>query len=96
MNTKRYAISVSSDAESDRQHARVFKYGEDPAFGERLPNRLLAITGEDRELFLNGYRCERHGMGIGAFAYYRRVLESHTGQILEELVHAAHSAQRKL
>jgi hypothetical protein len=38
---------------------------------------------------LKGRRCENQGLGIGAFVYYRRVVESHKNQILDEIVRVA-------
>jgi len=35
---------------------------------------------------LKGRQCENHGLGIGAFTYYRRVVESHKDQILGEII----------
>jgi hypothetical protein len=45
----------------------------------------MKLVGEDRELFLKGRRAELHGLGIGAFAYYRRVVEEQKGRIIEEI-----------
>ena len=39
----------------------------------------------DRELFLRGRRAENRGMGIGAFAYYRRVVENQRNQIIAKI-----------
>lgn len=50
------------------------------------PNRLTRLFGKDRELFLKGRQCENHALGIGAFVYYRRVVESHKNQILDEVI----------
>jgi hypothetical protein len=43
------------------------------------------LVGPDRELFLKGRRAELRGLGIGAFAYYRRVLEQQKSRIIEEM-----------
>ena len=63
----------------------VEKYGEVPPFGPPTPARAMTLIGGERELFILGKRCENQGMGIGAFVYYRRVLESQKNRILEEL-----------
>ena len=62
------------------------KIGEFPAYGPPVPSRLIKLIGPDREIFLNGYRCENQGLGIGAFAYYRRVVEHQKNRILEEII----------
>jgi hypothetical protein len=51
------------------------KLGEHPTYGPPTPPRLISLIGPDREVFLRGRRCESQGLGIGAFAYYRRVVE---------------------
>lgn len=63
----------------------VQKLGENPPFGPPTPSRVIKLVGPDRELFLKGRRAELHGLGIGAFAYYRRVVEEQKGRIIEEI-----------
>jgi hypothetical protein len=64
----------------------VQKLGELPPFGPPTPTRLFKLVGEeDRELFLKGRRAELRGLGIGAFAYYRRIVEQQKGRIIEEI-----------
>ncbi len=65
---------------------RVQKYGERPAFGPPTPARAITLIGGERDLFLLGRRCETQGMGIGAFVYYRRVIESQRNRIFDELI----------
>lgn len=62
------------------------KYGEVPAFGPATPPRLLRLFGTDREIFLKGRRCEAQGLGVGAYAYYRRIVEKHKDSIFEEII----------
>jgi len=40
-------------------------------------------------LFLKGRRCEIQGLGIGAFVYYRRVVEGQKNRILTEIIKVA-------
>lgn len=54
--------------------------------GPPTPTRLLRLFGSDREIFLKGRRCENQGLGIGAFTYYRRVVEGHKDAILDEVL----------
>ena len=37
-------------------------------------------------MFMQGRRCENQGFGIGAFAYYRRVVENQKNRILERII----------
>ena len=65
------------------------KFGEYPPYGSPVPSRLIKLIGPDRNIFLKGRRCENQGLGIGAFAYYRRVVESQKNRILEEIIKVA-------
>ena len=70
-------------------HASVRKIGEHPAFGPTIPARVVTMIGPDRELFLKGRRAESQGLGVGAFAYYRRVVEQQWQRIVAEIVRVA-------
>ncbi|MHC6153530.1 hypothetical protein ACVSQB_17285 [Bradyrhizobium elkanii] len=83
-------FSVRLKVRSDPpQSAEAYKFGEIPAFGARVPNRLLKLLGEQSDNFLKGRRCENQGLGIGAFAYYRRVVESQKNEILNKIIAAS-------
>jgi hypothetical protein len=68
---------------------QCYKFGEHPPYGSPTPNRLLKLFGKDSKIFLKGRQCENHALGIGAFGYYRRVVESHKNQILDEIIKVA-------
>lgn len=65
---------------------RAVKLGEWPPFGPPTPARLITLIGPDRELFLKGRRAENNGLGIGAFSYYRRVVENQKNRLLDEII----------
>lgn len=85
--SKTYAISVVWDGE--RRNGKARKFGEWPEFGPPTPPGVIKLIGPDREIFLKGRRAENQGMGIGAFAYYRRVVENDKDRILDEMIRAA-------
>jgi hypothetical protein len=64
----------------------LFKYGEDPSFGPPTPARTITLIGPDRAQFLKGRRCENQGLGVGAFVYYRRVVENQKNRIFDEIL----------
>ncbi len=64
----------------------MIKFGENPVFGPPIPARLLKLIGPDRDTFLKGRRCENQGLGVGAFVYYRRVVEQQKIRIFKEIV----------
>jgi hypothetical protein len=49
----------------------------------------LDLLGEDREIFLKGRRAENQGMGIGAFGYYRRVVENQKTRLIDQIIQVA-------
>ena len=62
------------------------KLGELPPYGPPVPPRLIKLIGPDRDIFIKGRNCENQGLGIGAFTYYRRVVENQKNRILAEIV----------
>jgi hypothetical protein len=71
--------------QKESKAGEVQKIGENPPFGPPTPPRVMKLVGEDRELFLKGRRAELRGLGVGAFAYYRRVVEEQKGRIINEV-----------
>ena len=63
----------------------AIKLGEFPSFGPPIPSRVITLIGPDREVFIRGRRAENQGLGIGAFAYYRRVVENQKGRLIAEI-----------
>lgn len=71
------------------KRARAVKLGESPVFGPPTPSRVISLIGPDRDVFLKGRHAESQGLGIGAFAYYRRVVENQKGRIIGEIAKVA-------
>lgn len=78
--------SVTATRAKDGESGTLYKFGETPIFGPPTPARLLKLIGPDRDIFLKGRRCENQGLGVGAFVYYRRVVESQKNRILIEII----------
>jgi hypothetical protein len=87
-DSRHYALFMGRDGPSTPD-ALVVKVGEWPPFGPPTPSRLITMIGPDRELFLRGRRAENQGLGIGAFSYYRRVVEEQRTRILDEIIKVA-------
>ena len=93
-----FVVYQCKNCESSRKHFAValyptrdekcsaFKLGEMPSFGPHVPSKVIKLIGPDRNFFLKGRRAESQGMGIGAFAYYRRVVENQKNRILDEVI----------
>lgn len=71
------------------------KIGEVPGYRPRTPARLISLIGPDRELFIKGLRSENHGLGIGAFSYYRRVVERQKDRIFEQIIKVAEKSSAR-
>lgn len=71
-----------------KNNSKVFKFGELPWFGPPTPPRAITLMGEDKKLFHKGQRAENQSMGIGAFVYYRRVVENQKNRIFDEIIRA--------
>ncbi len=66
------------------------KIGEWPPFGPPIPAKLSELLGgPERDLFFMGRRAESQGMGIGAFGYYRRVVENQKNRLFDEIIEVA-------
>ena len=78
--------SVWAFLNSDGKTGKLYKYGEIPEFGPPTPAKVVSILGEERDYYFKGRRAENQGLGIAAFAYYRRVVENQKNKIFEEII----------
>jgi len=85
---KLFALLVNS-ADMYALNGNALKLGELPSFGPPVPSRVITLIGPDRDLFILGRRAENQGLGIGAFAYYRRVVENQKGRLITEIAKVA-------
>ncbi len=76
-------------ATATAQDGIVVKFGEIPEFGPPVPSRVISLIGPDRDMFLRGRRAENQGLGIGAFGYYRRVVENQKSRLVGEIAKVA-------
>ena len=77
------AAKVDSDA---KPQGECYKFGELPTYGPSVSPKLIKLIGPDRDEFLKGRRCENQGLGVGAFIYYRRVVENQKNRIIEGII----------
>jgi hypothetical protein len=83
-HSKIFAIMARWNMDIDEGEA--IKVGEWPPFGPRISSRVISILGENKDLFLMGRRSEIQGLGIGALAYYRRVVENQKDHMIDEII----------
>lgn len=74
------AMSIDSGSPSV-----VIKLGEFPFYGTHVSAKLLNLIEPNREIFLQGHRAETAGFGIGAFSYYKRVVETQRNNFIREI-----------
>lgn len=81
---KTYALWAYLNA--DRKTGFLHKYGEMPEFGPPTPPRVVSVLGAEKDYYFKGRRAENQGLGIAAFAYYRRVVENQKNKIFDEII----------
>lgn len=59
----------------DENLSHVIKTGQFPAWFVSVEKNLSTMLGEHKDIYQKGLTCEAQGYGIGAFAYYRRIVE---------------------
>ena len=66
--------------------AEFIKIGEWHPLGEKTPNKVLEFVDSEKELFLKGRKAENHALGIGAYTYYRRVVENIKVMLIDKII----------
>jgi hypothetical protein len=82
---KLYAVRVRFSNESLHEVAFT-KIGEEPPNIGPTPKALRELLGESWVLYLKGVRSELAGLELGAFVYYRRVVERIWPALLERFI----------
>lgn len=74
VSAKAFIIRVQDGSNTSVICTKVY---QEPPFGQPVPKRLFHIIGEaNREHFLQARRAIARGLGIGAYGYYRRIVEN--------------------
>jgi len=63
----------------------VKKVGQEPGLPIGVDSHLKRVLGDSVRLYMNGRICENNGLGIAAFAYYRRLVEMKIDDLLNSL-----------
>ena len=84
---KKYAVSFRY--KNANEELIAVKLGEHPPLSVRLPSRLRKLVGTDQDKFNKGLQCEAHGLGVGAFAYYRQILENQKDRLIDQIIKVA-------
>jgi hypothetical protein len=88
---KSYAVRVEGDDSVLRTvpTPTAAKLAEWPPFCFRTPSKVNSLIGPDRAFFFKGRKAESDGLGVGAFAYYRRIVEDQKNRLLDEIIRVA-------
>ena len=76
---REFFVKISDDWES------IMKVGQFPAWDIKGNNDIEKLLGEHSSYFKRGLICESQGYGIGAFAYYRRIVEEIIDSLLDQI-----------
>jgi len=84
-------FTLKVQREGVKQYSGVCtKIYQDPPFGAPIPKRLFYVVGEaNRESFLQARRAIARGLGIGAYAYYRRIVENKKFDLIRSILEIA-------
>ena len=63
----------------------IQKIGQYPAFDITIEKHLREMLGEYTDFYQRGLICEYNSYGIGAFVYYRRIIEEIIGNLLNSI-----------
>lgn len=61
----------------------VMKIGQYPAWSVAVEKNLAGVLGAYENMYHKGLICESQGYGIGAYAYYRRIVENIIDKLLD-------------
>lgn len=71
--------------ENEAHDPYIMKIGQWPTWLPRIDRRLQKLLGDNLDNYKKGLYCEHEGFGIGAFAYYRRIIEDGINDLLDAL-----------
>lgn len=79
MFTREFQVYFSSEKDY------VYKYGQYPEWEIKIEKNLEKNLGKYSSNFRKGLVCESQGYGIGAFSYYRRIVEDIIDELLDSI-----------
>jgi uncharacterized protein YjaG (DUF416 family) len=71
--------------ELNEKHDTIKKVGQSAGLNINVEKRIEKLLSQKVENYKKGLICESHGYGIGAFAYYRRIVEEIIDELLEKI-----------
>lgn len=68
--------------DEERSIMSMMKVGQNPSWSIKMDKELEKLLGNHSDFYKRGLVCESQGYGVGAFAYYRRIVE----EVIDELL----------
>ena len=95
-DSRTYAVKGAGYEEDGKPEIFLVKFGQWPEFRILVPSSLLKLLDKDtNKLFQQGRRGESLGMGMGAFIYYRRVVDNLKDKLFDRIIAVAESSNAK-
>ncbi len=83
-----FLINTISKLSEDGKSSTLFlrKTGQYPAYDIKPKKVVLDyLDKEDKDIYSKALMCISHGYGIGAYAYFRRIVENETIKMIQDL-----------
>lgn len=95
-DSRTYAVKGAGYEEDGQPEILLVKFGQWPEFKILVPSSLLKLLDKDtNKLFQQGRRGESLGTGMGAFIYYRRVVDNLKDKLFDRIIAVAESSNTK-
>lgn len=78
-------LFLIAEKDKSKNHYILEKVGQFPAWSIDMEKDLESILEDNAQYYKKGLVCESQGYGIGAHAYYRRIVEDVIGELLESI-----------
>lgn len=71
------------------RNQRLMKVGQFPPLSTKIPKNIETRLGPSSELYWKALVCRNQGFGVGALAYFRRVVEEKTNELIDVVAELA-------
>ncbi len=94
---QQYFIIVQLNYNGVELKLKIMKIGQYPELQILNETEIIKLLDKkDFEIYRKGFRCESSSFGIGAYAYYRQLVEDKIDYILDEIYKSGDSDIKKL
>ncbi len=86
-------VKVAKDKDKTKYWIR--KVGQNPPWEIVMDGKLGSVLGSFAEMYRKGLTCESQGYGIGAYSYYRRIVEEIIDTLLDSITELIETTESK-